>query len=178
MATATAAKRTRGRAAAIVLAGLLAAGGVTAAAAAAALIGGPAPDFALKSRGGANLRLSEELGNVVMVNFWATWCGPCRQEMPLLDEIYDRYRDAGFQLLGVNIDDDANKAARMADDMGVGFPLLFDQEKEVSRLYDVSAMPVTVLIDRDGTVRHVHHGYRPGYEDAYIEQVRALLRED
>ena len=162
----------------LVLAGLLAVSGAATVLAAAALVGGPAPDFALKSRAGANLRLSEERGNVVMVNFWATWCGPCRQEMPLLDDIYERYRDAGFQLLGVNIDDDANKAARMTDDMGVGFPLLFDQDKEVSRLYDVSAMPVTVLIDRDGVVRHVHHGYRPGYEDAYIEQVRALLRED
>ena len=178
MATATARPNARRRAAALALAGLLAAGGIAAAAAAAGLVGGPAPDFALKSRGGANLRLSEERGNVVVVNFWATWCGPCRQEMPLLDEIYERYRDAGFQLLGVNIDDDTNKAERMADDMGVSFPLLFDQEKEVSRLYDVRAMPVTVLIDRDGTVRQVHHGYRPGYEDAYIEQVRALLRED
>ncbi len=166
------------RRAALALTGLLALAGIGAAAAAVGLVGGPAPDFALKSRGGANLRLSEERGNVVMVNFWATWCGPCRQEMPLLDEIYERYRDAGFQLLGVNIDDDTTKAARMADDMGVSFPLLFDQEKLVSRLYDVRAMPVTVLIDRDGTVRHVHYGYRPGFEDAYLEQVRTLLRED
>lgn len=96
----------------------------------------------------------------------------------MLDEIYERYQGAGFQLLGVNIDDDSGKAERMATDLGVSFPLLFDNDKSVSRLYDVRAMPVTVLIDRDGVVRHVHHGYRPGFEDAYIDQVRDLLTED
>jgi len=68
--------------------------------------GQQAPDFALKSSTGQNLRLSEYRGDVVMINFWATWCGPCRQEMPLLDELYSRYQRVGFNLLGVNIDDD------------------------------------------------------------------------
>lgn len=141
------------------------------------LAGQPAPDFALKSSTGENLRLSEYRGDVVMINFWATWCGPCRQEMPLLDELYSRYQRVGFSLLGVNIDDDSGKAMKMVSDLGVTFPVLFDSGKEVSRLYEVEAMPVTVIVDREGTVRHVHHGYKPGYEQAYLEQIRALLRE-
>lgn len=136
-----------------------------------------APDFALKSSTGENLRLSEYRGDVVMLNFWATWCGPCRQEMPLLDELYKRYERVGFNLLGVNIDDDSRRAMQMIEELGVNFPVLFDARKEVSKLYEVEAMPVTVLIDREGNVRYVHHGYKPGYEDKYLDQIRSLLRE-
>ncbi len=141
------------------------------------LTGQSAPDFALKSNTGENLRLSEHRGDVVMVNFWATWCGPCRQEMPLLEELHSRYERVGFSLLGVNIDDNSSKAMNMAKELGVTFPVLFDSRKEVSKLYQVDAMPVTVLIDREGTVRYVHQGYKPGYEDKYLDQIRSLLRE-
>ena len=141
------------------------------------LTGQPAPDFALKSSDGSNLRLSEYRGDVVMINFWATWCGPCRQEMPLLDELYSRYNRVGFSLLGVNIDDDSSKAMNMVSELGVSFPVLFDSRKEVSRLYEVDAMPVTVIVDREGRVRHVHQGYKPGYEQKYLDQIRSLLRE-
>jgi peroxiredoxin len=141
------------------------------------LEGQMAPDFALKSSTGENLRLSEYRGDVVMINFWATWCGPCRQEMPLLDELYTRYHRVGFNLLGINIDDDSRRAMQMIEDLGVSFPVLFDARKEVSKLYEVEAMPVTVLIDREGNVRFVHHGYKPGYEEKYLDQIRSLLRE-
>ena len=136
-----------------------------------------APDFALKSTTGENLRLSEYRGDVVMINFWATWCGPCRQEMPLLDELYARYHRVGFNLLGVNIDDDITRALRMVEELDLHFPVVFDTRKEVSRLYNVEAMPATILVDREGKIRHVHHGYKPGYEDKYLDQIRALLRE-
>ena len=145
--------------------------------AASDLTGQSAPDFALKSSSGENLRLSEYRGDVVMVNFWATWCGPCRQEMPLLDQLYTRYQRVGFSLLGVNIDDDSSKAMNMVSELGVSFPVLFDARKDVSRLYEVEAMPVTVLIDREGMVRYVHHGYEPGIEEKYLDQIRSLLRE-
>lgn len=145
--------------------------------AATSMEGQLAPDFALKSSTGENLRLSEYRGDVVMINFWATWCGPCRQEMPLLEELYARYKRVGFNLLGVNIDDDANKAMQMIDELGVNFPILFDSRKEVSKLYNVETMPVTVLVDREGRVRYVHLGYKPGYENKYLDQIRSLLRE-
>ncbi len=145
--------------------------------ASSALVGEPAPDFALKSASGENLRLSEYRGEVVMINFWATWCGPCRQEMPLLDELYDRYQRVGFRLLGVNIDDDRQQAMQMVKELDVSFPVLFDSEKDVSKRYQVQAMPVTVLLDRSGKVRYVHHGYQPGYEQHYLTEIRELLRE-
>ena len=159
------------------LTGLMLALLATGSVASSSLTGQPAPDFALKSSSGENLRLSEYRGDVVMINFWATWCGPCRQEMPLLDELYTRYQRVGFNLLGVNIDDDSNRAMDMIRELGVNFPVLFDSRKEVSKMYDVAAMPVTVLIDREGNIRFVHQGYKPGYEEKYLDQVRALLRE-
>src|SRR5690606_27710681 len=161
----------------LVLSGLVFVLAAAAVPAATGLVGQPAPDFALKSASGQNLRLSEYRGEVVMINFWATWCGPCRQEMPLLDELYDRYQRVGFQLLGVNIDDDSSKAMNMAAELGVSFPVLFDSNKSVSREYEVQTMPVTILVDRNGTVRHVHQGYKPGYEEKYLTEIRALLRE-
>src|SRR5512134_2762562 len=136
-----------------------------------------APDFTLPSLGGPNLRLQEQRGRVVMVNFWASWCGPCRVEMPHLGRLYERYRGAGFVVLAVNIDEDPRKAASLAGQLGMRFPVLLDSEKKVSRLYDLSTMPSTILIDRDGRVRYVHRGYREGYEDTYDKQIRELLRE-
>jgi peroxiredoxin len=153
---------------------LLAAG---AAAAAVALTSGPAPDFTLHSVAGANLRLQEQRGQVVMLNFWASWCAPCRQEMPQLDRLYEKYHAAGFQLLGVNVDEDPRNAAGVSSKLGLHFPVLLDTEKRVSRLYDLSTMPSTVLIDRDGRVRYIHRGYKDGYEQTYDEQIRELLRE-
>jgi len=136
-----------------------------------------APDFTLRTLQGANLRLKEQRGQVVMVNFWATWCGPCREEMPHLNRLYEKYRSSGFVVLAVNIDDDSRNATTMASKLGLKFPVLFDAEKSVSKLYDLKAMPSTVLIDRDGRVRYLHRGYLSGYETTYDRQIRELLKE-
>jgi peroxiredoxin len=136
-----------------------------------------APDFTLRSLEGKNLRLGEQRGQVVLVNFWATWCGPCRQEMPHLNKLYEKYKSSGFVLLGVNVDDDSRQAAGVANKLGVKFPVLPDADKRVSKQYDLSAMPSTVLIDRDGRVRYLHRGYQSGYEDTYDKQIRELLKE-
>ena len=138
---------------------------------------GPAPDFSLKSDSGKNLKLSEYRGDVVMINFWASWCGPCRQEMPLLEELYQEYEPLGFTILGVNVEEDSAKAKNLLKDIPVSFPVLFDNTSKVSKLYDVIAMPSTVLVDRDGNMRYLHRGYKPGYVEQYQEQVRALIRE-
>jgi peroxiredoxin len=135
-----------------------------------------APDFTLHTLGGTNLRLQEQRGRVVMVNFWATWCTPCRQEMPQLNKLYEKYRASGFVLLGVNVDDDTRRAADVATKLGLKFPVLLDTDKAVSRIYDLSTMPSTVLIDRDGRVRYVHRGYLVGDEAMYDKQIRDLLK--
>ena len=135
-----------------------------------------APDFTLRTMAGPNLRLQEQRGQVVMINFWATWCGPCRQEMPHLNRLFEKYRASGFVLLGVNVDDDPRNAAEVAAKLGVTFPMLLDTDKKVSHLYDLGSMPSTLLIDRDGKVRYLHRGYQSGYEDTYEKQIRELLK--
>ncbi|HTJ17152.1 MAG TPA: TlpA disulfide reductase family protein [Steroidobacteraceae bacterium] len=145
--------------------------------ASADIVGKPAPDFALRSMQGPSMRLSEHLGEVVVINFWATWCGPCRQEMPLLDALYGKYKQAGLVLLSVNIDEKVEPAIEMAQTLKVSYPVLFDARKEVSRAFDVGAMPVTVLVDRAGVVRYVSEGYKPGYEKRYTDKLRELLNE-
>lgn len=136
-----------------------------------------APDFTLKSLEGSNLRLEEYRGQVVLLNFWASWCGPCRQEMPILDKLHQRYEDTGFAVLGVNVEGEAAPAQKIVDKTNVTFPVLIDDAQATSKLYDLKAMPSTVVIDRDGVVRYIHLGYKPGDEAKYVEVVKQLIRE-
>lgn len=137
----------------------------------------PAPDFVLKSNQGKNVRLSELRGEVVLLNFWATWCGPCRQEMPELDALHQRYKDMGFTVLGINVNENSSDADEMLSENPVSFPVLYDASSQVSELLDVDAMPTTILVDRDGTMRHLHKGFQPGYVDRYALEVKDLFRQ-
>lgn len=136
-----------------------------------------APDFTLKSLDGGNLRLEEYRGQVVLINFWASWCGPCRQEMPILDRLHHRYEDTGFAVLGVNVEGEAAPAQEIVDKTNVTFPILIDDGQHVSEMYNLEAMPSTVVVDRDGVVRYIHRGYKPGDEAKYVEVVKQLIRE-
>jgi thiol-disulfide isomerase/thioredoxin len=136
-----------------------------------------APSFALPSRSGDTVALDKLKGQVVMLNFWASWCGPCRHEMPLLDQMYKRYSALGFTLLGVNVEADTKDAEKWLAQTPVSFPVVFDKENKVSKLYDVNAMPSSVFIDRKGNVRYLHRGYKEGDEGEYLDQIRALLKE-
>ena len=138
---------------------------------------GPAANFTLKSATGENIRLSEYRGQVVLINFWASWCGPCRQEMPHLDALHRQYEALGFTVFGINVEQNRELADRILRDTPVTFPILFDDRNHVSELYDVDAMPVTVLVDRSGEIRFMHRGYKPGYEQEYERQVRAPVKE-
>jgi len=144
----------------------------------AATVSGPAPNFTLQSNAGGQVSLASLKGKVVMVNFWATWCVPCRQEMPHLEALYEKYNGLGFELLAVNVEkNNAEGARKWLQETPVTFPVLFDPENQVTKLYKVQTMPSTVIIGRDGTMRFMHNGYKPGYENDYQTQVRALLRE-
>ena len=136
-----------------------------------------APGFQLAAMNGKPLALGELKGQVVLINFWASWCGPCRQEMPILDQLYRSYQAAGFTLLGVNVEPSAGDAQKFLKGTPVSFPILFDPDSKVSKLYDVSGMPSTVIVDRKGNVRYIHHGYKPGDEGEYLNQIRALTQE-
>jgi thiol-disulfide isomerase/thioredoxin len=145
---------------------------------AAATDGSPtAPAFSLASRAGTPLALADLKGQVVMINFWASWCGPCRQEFPALDQIYAKYKPMGFTLVAINVESEKADAEKFLGATPVSFPILFDPDNKVSGSYGVSAMPTTFLVDRQGRVRWQHRAFKPGDEAKYIEQIRAILRE-
>jgi thiol-disulfide isomerase/thioredoxin len=137
----------------------------------------PAPNFSLAARGGQKLSLSQYKGQVVMINFWATWCGPCRQEMPLLDAMYQKYKRMGFTLIGVNVEPDSKAAEEFLKKVPVSFPVAFDPDSSVSKLYAVQGMPSSIIIDRKGNARVIHRGYRPGDENVYLDHIRKLVKE-
>lgn len=145
--------------------------------AATELTGSEAPDFVLKSVGGENLRLSEYRGEIVMLAFWATWCGDCREQLEQLKQMQADYRDAGVELLAVSLDQTARQAQRAAESQRASHPVLHDAGGAVGRLYAVERMPSMVLIDRSGVVRDVFEGYARGSERQYLERLQALLRE-
>ena len=138
---------------------------------------GPAPQFVLPAKAGGQLDLAKYKGQVVMINFWASWCGPCRQEMPLLEDIYKKYNKLGFTLVGVNVEPDSKAADDWLKATPVTFPVGYDKDSKVSQLYAVSGMPSTVIVDRKGNLRYIHHGYKPGDEGDYINSIRQLIRE-
>ena len=141
------------------------------------LIGKDAPDFVLKTNSGANLRLSEFRGQVVLVNFWARWAGDTHREMRALDKINTTYQRAGLVVLGVSVDEDLRRSQEFADSMKVSYPIMFDTGSDIGRDYQLAKMPVTFLIDRSGVVRFAHIGFQRGDDRVYLEQIRELLRE-
>jgi thiol-disulfide isomerase/thioredoxin len=145
----------------------------------AASSSGPAPAFSLSARGGKTINLAQFKGQVVMINFWASWCGPCRTEMPILEDIYKKYKPMGFTMLAVNVEPDTAAAEAWLAKLSkpVTFPVVFDTDSKVSKLYKVPGMPTTVFVDRKGNVRVLHKGYKPGDENTYLTQIRSLLKE-
>jgi len=138
---------------------------------------GPAPAFTLTNLAGQPAALSQYKGQVVMLNFWATWCGPCQQEMPLLDQMYKKYKPAGFTLIGVNVDKEEPPVKALLARKPVSFPVLLDPTNQVSKAYHVDEMPSSVIIDRKGDIRYIHRGYKPGDENEYQDRIRQLIQE-
>jgi peroxiredoxin len=136
-----------------------------------------APEFVLKSVSGKNYRLSEYRGQVVLLTFWASWCGECRSQLEALSEVYARFSGTGLEMLAISLDRTIDQAADSARSVGIGFPALHDSGGEIGEQYDVSRMPYVVLIDQDGFVRAEFEGFHRGDEEVYLEQVRALLPE-
>jgi peroxiredoxin len=142
-----------------------------------ALIGQAAPDFALRASAGDNVRLSEHRGEVVVLSFWSNRCTPCRSQLAALDRSFQTYRSAGLSVYGVGVDDEPALALEFAHSTRVGFPMLLDPAKNVARNYAVDNLPMTVLIDRGGVVRHVLRDYSAANETLYLQELRALLNE-
>jgi peroxiredoxin len=122
--------------------------------------GFPAPDFSLQDLHGQSRRLSEFRGKVVFLNVWATWCPPCRMEMPSMEHLYRRLKDRDFVMLAVSEDEDSSQAVqKFVDQMGLTFPVLVDPEGVVPGRYGVTGYPETFIIDREGRV--IHHTIGP-----------------
>lgn len=158
-------------------AGLLVAAASGAAGSSHRLLGQPAPDFALKATSGTNFRLSEYRGEVVLLTFWGSRCGECPAQLAAVSRLIDTYRSAGLAALAVNVDDDQLAAAAFALRHPVSFPVLLDPDKAVARAYRVDNLPMLLMIDRSGIVRHVHREQRAGDAKAWLERIRPLLDE-
>jgi len=119
--------------------------------------GFPAPDFTLATTTGREKTLSELRGQVALVNFWATWCPPCRSEMAAIQEVYDRYMERGFVVLAVNAtrQDTLSSIAPFTDEFGLTFPIPLDVSGAVERLYEVKSLPTSFFIDAAGVIREV-----------------------
>ena len=140
------------------------------------LLGNAAPDFVLKSIDGKNLRLSEYRGGVVLVTFWTARCGRCRKQLPAIQSLQQQ-NVAEFSVLSINLDRNAERVRALASDLGIRFPVLLDTKKHVSRQYDPSRMPLTLVVDQAGTVRFLHEGYHDGDVDVYADEIRSILSE-
>ncbi len=120
---------------------------------------GPAPDFSLGLLNGGDLKLSDLRGQVVLINFWASWCPPCRVEAPDLQALYADYREAGFTIIGVNmLESSPQKARAFIDEFGITYPNGEDREQRVTKLYRVQGPPESFLIDQRGRVRRFYYG--------------------
>lgn len=136
-----------------------------------------AADFALKAEDGKVYRLSDYRGKVVILNFWATWCPPCREEMPAMERAWQKVRDRNIAILAVNVGEDADTIFEFTGHYPVGFPLLMDRDGKVIQQYPVTGLPTTYIIDPRGRVTHRAVGAREWDDAALLGSLRAMLKK-
>jgi thiol-disulfide isomerase/thioredoxin len=161
------------------LAALLAVGLPAATALANAKVGDRAANFSLPALDGGSVKLSDLKGKIVLVDFWASWCVPCRKELPALDALQKRYADAKKPviILAVNVDKDRANAEKLLAAVKVAaIRILLDPDGKVAGAYDVPTMPSSFIIDEKGLVRNVHAGFSSGDERKFAEEIEALVR--
>jgi len=139
-------------------------------------VGAKMPGAALKDLGGKPIDRSALAGKVVIVDFWASWCAPCKDELPALEALYTKYKDKGLIVIGVSVDSDLDKARALAKSLKLTFPNAHDAEHALAEQFDPPRMPSSYVIDQKGVVRHVHAGFRAGDEADIEREIRALLK--
>ena len=143
-------------------------------------LGEVAPNFTLRDINNQNVSLADQKGKVVLLNFWATWCQPCRAEHSKLELMYKELKPKGLEILAVSADDarSSSQVKPMVVRAGISFPVLLDPATSVVSQYNpAKALPYNVIIDRAGKIRQVHQGYNPGDEVALHDEIVALLAE-
>ncbi|OGC00187.1 hypothetical protein A2V82_07375 [candidate division KSB1 bacterium RBG_16_48_16] len=140
-----------------------------------------AESFSLRDTDGELVRLDDYLGKgPVVLDFWATWCKPCVKSLPKMQKLYEKLQDRGLVVLAINEDGPRSlaKVAPFASSLGLTFPILLDEDRDVVRQYQVSGLPTTIIIDKDQNVVHTMRGYRPGDEKAVEQLLESLLGEE
>jgi peroxiredoxin len=135
-----------------------------------------AEDFTLPTHGGGKVRLTEQRGKVVMINFWATWCPPCLEEMPAMERLYRQQKDAGFTLIAVSVDADPKKVAPFVAQHKLTFPIGLDPRMEMANSYGVRALPSSYIVGRDGRLAALAIGPRSWDNDAAHSLIEGLAR--
>jgi peroxiredoxin len=136
------------------------------------LVGRPAPPFSSRDSDGNPIALSDYQGRVVLLNFWATWCGPCEVEMPLLQDRYQRWQREGFVVLAVNFDEPREQVEAYGQELNLEFPLVLDPGGHIQQLYEVRGYPSSYLVDREGLIREVHIGLM---SESQLDEMLALV---
>jgi thiol-disulfide isomerase/thioredoxin len=134
-------------------------------------------DFELLDLSGTTRRLSDFNGKVVFLNFWATWCGPCRFEMPSMEKLYQRFKASGLEIVAVNLQEDRDSVQRFVDEYVLSFPVLLDTTGSVGATYGARSIPITYIVDREGFVRAGTIGSREWDTEEYIHFFEKLLAE-
>lgn len=142
-------------------------------------VGEQAPDFTLANihQDQTELTLSSLRGKVVYIDFWASWCAPCLLSLPLYNDLYNRYRDQGLEIVGINIDNPIEDGLDFLLDTPLDFIIPADPDGETPAMYDVYGMPTSYLLDREGKVRLVHEGFRDGDIELIEAEIKSLLAE-
>lgn len=143
-------------------------------------IGSQAPNFDGKTIKGKEIKLSDYRGKVVLIDFWASWCPPCREEMPELIKFFNLHNNPKFELIAVNIDNKRTNMEHFLDDLfpEPEFPIIEDDNQKIPPLFDIQAMPTTIFIDKKGKVRFWHNGFKKSYVDDFNSELTQLLKEN
>jgi len=139
--------------------------------------GRPAPAIALPSLDGSVKRLADLRGKVVLVDFWASWCGPCKASFPALDSLHRELRDRGFEVFAINVDERRRDADAFLAGRSPAMTILFDPKGSAPMAFNVRAMPSSAVIDRAGTIRYTHEGYSNKTLESYRREIATLLAE-
>ncbi|MBI9097067.1 MAG: TlpA family protein disulfide reductase [Spirochaetaceae bacterium] len=135
----------------------------------------PSIEFELLNLQGVKEKLSDYRGQVVFLNFWATWCGPCRSEMPSMEKVYQDLKDEGFVILAVDLGEDRKTVQKFVDEYGLTFPVVLDETNAVGGMYDARSIPTTYLVDREGNILGRAVGARPWENPEYMDLFREIL---